>query len=784
MTNSDEARRENAALRERSSTLNAAILRINASLDLDTVLGEAVASARRLTGARYGIITTIDETGAHSGSVYSGFTAEEHREMLALPDKARLFEHLRDLPGPMRLADLSGLIRSLGLEPTPIFSRAFQGAPLRHRGVHLGHFFLAEKAGGEAFSAEDEEVLVLFASQAAAAVANARAHRSERQARTRLEALVETAPVGVVVFEANSGRLVTFNRTARRIAESLHRPGCAPENLLEVISCRRADGREIPLGEFPTAHRLDIGETVRAEEIELAVPDGRSVRTLVNATPIQAPGGAVESVVVTLQDLGPLDEIERMRAEFLSLVSHELRGPLTAIKGSAMTLLEEGEALDPAERHEFSRIIVEQANHMRGLIGDLLDAGRIGAGTLTVAPKPAELAELVEPARSAFLSGGGRHAILVDLPAGLPRVMADRRRIVQVLGNLISNAARHAPESSPIRVAAACEQAHVAVAVSDQGRGVAPEQLPHLFRKRVGGGERAAGGHGLGLVICKGLVEAHGGRIRADSDGPGRGTTVTFTIPAAGKPGGTATGQAEDSRPEAAGSDEPPRILVVDDDPQMLRFVRDALSRAGYAPLVTGAPEELAHLIRSERPQLVLLDLLLPGSDGIELMGQVPELADQPVIFISAYGRDETVARALEAGAADYIVKPFSPTELVARIRAALRRHAEPQPFVVGELAIDYERRRVTVGGEPVDLTATEFELLRLLSLHAGRVVTYETLLRRIWSKHDDPSANRVRTFVRSLRRKLGDDAAAPAYIRNKHGVGYSIPGPGDRSGP
>ncbi|MDE0292633.1 MAG: response regulator, partial [Bryobacterales bacterium] len=107
---------------------------------------------------------------------------------------------------------------------------------------------------------------------------------------------------------------------------------------------------------------------------------------------------------------------------------------------------------------------------------------------------------------------------------------------------------------------------------------------------------------------------------------------------------------------------------MVDDDPQMLRFVRDALSRAGYAPLVTGAPEELAHLIRSERPQLVLLDLLLPGSDGIELMGQVPELADQPVIFISAYGRDETVARALEAGAADYIVKPFSPTELVARI--------------------------------------------------------------------------------------------------------------------
>ena len=778
MTHSDEARRENAALREGTSTLNAAILRINASLDLDTVLGEAVESARALTGARFGIITTIDEAGEHQGSVYSGFTEEERREALALPDKARLFEHLRDLPGPIRVADLSGYVRSLGLEPTAVFARTFQAAPLRHRGVHLGNFFLGEKAGGEAFTAEDEEVLMLFASQAAAAVANARAHRSEQQARARVEALVETSPVGVVVFDAGSGRPLTMNRAARRIVEGLHVPGRSPEQLLEVISCRRADGREIPLGEFPTAHRLDSGETVRAEEIELAVPDGRSVRTLVNATPIQSPDGEIESVVVTMQDLAPLDEIERQRTEFLSLVSHELREPLTSIKGSAATLLEEGDALDPAERREFFRIIVERVTHMRGLISDLLDAGRIEAGTLTVLPEPTEVAELVEPARSTFVSGGGRHAILVDLPAGLPRVMADRRRIVQVLGNLISNAARHAPESSPIRVGAAREQAHVAVSVSDEGPGLTPEQLQQLFRKHAGGEEGASAGHGLGLAICKGLVEAHGGRIRADSAGPGRGTTFTFTIPAAAESGGTATVPADAPLPEAAGRDRPPRILVVDDDPQTLRYVREELSRAGYAPLVTGDPDELAQLIRSERPQLVLLDLLLPGSDGIELMQQVPELSDQPVIFISVYGRDETVARALESGAADYIVKPFSPTELVARIRAAVRRHAEPQPFVVGDLAIDFERHRVTVGGEAVDLTATEFELLRVLSLHAGGVVTYETLLRRIWSKHENPDANLVRIFVRNLRRKLGDSATNPAYLFNVRGVGYRMPLP------
>ena len=139
---------------------------------------------------------------------------------------------------------------------------------------------------------------------------------------------------------------------------------------------------------------------------------------------------------------------------------------------------------------------------------------------------------------------------------------------------------------------------------------------------------------------------------------------------------------------------EPPRILVVDDDPRVSRFVRDVLSEAGFDPLVTGAPQEMPRIIRTERPRLVLLDLMLPDTDGIELMGQVPELADLPVIFISGYGRDETVAKALESGAADYLVKPFSPTELVARIRAALRRRERGQP----RLPVQRARRRLPHG--------------------------------------------------------------------------------------
>ena len=505
---------------ERISRLSAAILRISQSLELATVLEEVVESARALTGARSGVITTLDERGAIEDFVTSGLPPEACRQMVAWPDGARLFAHLRDQPTPLRVADLPGYLRSLGLSPNPLSSKTLQGTPLRYRGEHLGNFFLSDKDDGEAFTGEDEEILVLFASQAATAVANARTYRDVERARAGLAALIETSPVGVAVFDAATGHPVSFNREARRIVEGLRTPGRPPEQLLEVITCRHADGREFSLEALPLARQLEGATTMRAEEVELSVPDGRSVRTLLNVTPIRAEGGEVVSVVVTLQDLAPLEELERQRAEFLGMVSHELRAPLTSIKGSTATVLGAVPVPPQAEMLQFFRIIDGQADHMRGLIANLLDAGSIKAGTLTVAPEPSNVATLVDRARNTFLSGGGRHAVLLDLPPDLPRAMADRERIVQVLNNLFANAARHAPPSSPIRVEAAHEGSAVALSVSDEGRGIAPDQLPHLFRKRVG----SAGGTGLGLAICKGLVEAHGGRIRAESggDGPGR----------------------------------------------------------------------------------------------------------------------------------------------------------------------------------------------------------------------------------------------------------------------
>ena len=783
MKSPDESRREIDALRERISRLSAAILRISATLDLGTVLREVVDSARALTGARYGVIATLGDARQPREFVSSGLTPEEHQRLTSWSGGTQLFEHLRGLRGTLRLRDLPDYSTALGYLPNLMGSKTIQGAPMRHRGVQVGNFFLGGKEGEQEFTSEDEEVLVLFASQAATAIVNARSHRDEQRARADLEALVDTSPVGVLVFDARTGNPVSVNQEAKRIVGDLCAPDRSAEQLLESMTIRRADGREISLQEFPLAQALSSATTVRAEEIVLQSPDGRRVTTLVNATPIRSEDGAVESVVVTLQDLAPIEELERLRAEFLGMVSHELRAPLTSIKGSTTTVLSALPTPNPAEILQIIRIIDEQADHMRGLINDLLDAGHIETGTLSVSPEPSEVASLVDQARNTFLSAGGRPIVRIDLPLDLPWVRADRQRIVQVMNNLLSNAARYSSESSPIRIAAVHDGVHVAISITDEGRGVPPDLLPHLFRKHVRvGDDRGIRGSGLGLAICKGLVEAHGGRIRAESGGSGLGTRFTFTLPAVEEAGTVgAAGSARSSSRQTRGGREPTRILVVDDDPQTLRYVRDALTAAGYSPLVTGDPREVSHLIMTQQPRLVLLDLILPGTDGIELMERLPELAELPVIFISGYGRDETIARALEAGADDYILKPFSPTELVARVQAALRRRDQPpEPFRLGDLAIHYEERHVTVAGRPVQLTTTEYELLRVLSVNAGRVTTYESLLRQVWRREDSGDRRPVRAFVKMLRRKLGDDAARPNYIFNVRQVGYRMPQPSD----
>ena len=603
-----------------------------------------------------------------------------------------------------------------------------------------------------------------------------------RKAKADLETLIDTSPVGVVVFDGRTGALVSVNREMLRIVDGLRDPDQPHEQLLGVLTVRRADGREFSLEELPLAQALSASETVRAEEIVMRVPDGRSVRALLNATPIRSEEGHLESFVAVLQDMTPLEEQERLRVEFLAMVSHELRTPLTSVKGSITTLLGPPAPLNPAEMRQFFTIIDSQTDRMHLLISDLLDVARIETGTLAVSPGATDVAMLVGEAKSAFRGGGGRHGIEVELAEDLPWVMADRARMVQVLGNLLSNAARNSSESSVITVTAVREDVRVAVSVSDQGRGIPAESLPRLFQRfsRIDSGEQG-GGTGLGLAVCKGIVEAHGGRIWAESDGPGLGARVTFTIPTVEQAGyvSPVTAAPPSTRPSRRRTAEQVRVLAVDDDPQALRHIRDALVKSDYTPIVTADPEEVLRLAEEEKPHLVLLDLVLPGADGMELMRDISATTEAPVIFLSAHGQEQLVARALDAGAADYLVKPFSPVELAARIRAALRRREMPEPsapYVLKDLTIDYAQRRVSLAGRPVEMTAIEYRTLAELSVNAGRVLTYEHLLRRVWRLEPDADLRPMRTAITSLRRRLGDDAKDPTYIFTELRVGYRMP--------
>jgi two-component system KDP operon response regulator KdpE len=224
------------------------------------------------------------------------------------------------------------------------------------------------------------------------------------------------------------------------------------------------------------------------------------------------------------------------------------------------------------------------------------------------------------------------------------------------------------------------------------------------------------------------------------------------------------------------------RILVVDDEPQILRALQLELEGAGYA-VDTAATAAEARMKASLRPpQAVILDLLLPDGRGSELCREIRGWSDMPILLLSAVADEREKVAALDAGADDYVTKPFGGEELRARLRAALRRvPATPEETItVGDLAIDLERRRVSVAGDPVALTPTEYDLLRLLARHAGKLLTHPTILREIWGPAYKEESNYLHVYVSQLRRKLEPDPARPRYILTQPGVGYRLAAPDD----
>lgn len=781
----DVFRREVETLRARFTKLSEVGRRITEIWDLDVVLQEIVDGARTLTGAKYGAVGVFDNTGRLREFITSGVTPEERSLLGDTPQGLGLLGYLNEIQEPLRLADLTQHSRSVGFPENHPPMKTFLGAPIRHQSEPVGNIFLTEKEGGQEFSKEDEELLVMFASQAAVAIVNAVRHREEQQARDqveterrRLDALVESSPVGVLVVDAKTRTFASVNREAERILGVSPEPGSTLVRYHEVAIYRKTDGEKYESHERPMARALDRGEIVRAEEILFDLPDGRKVTTLVNATPIYSDDGEIVAAVAVIQDMTPLEEVERLRREFLAMVSHELRTPLTMIKGCTGIVLNSSIPPTNSEMLQYFWMIDRQSDHLRDLINNLLDMTQIEVGALSVTLEPSNVEEIVGEARMAFIRQGHQNPVELELSPNLPQIAADRKRVVQVLNNLLSNGSKYSGTTSTIRVTASRDEFYVAFSVTDEGGGIPADQLPSLFEKfsRIenDGRERSIAGEGLGLAICKGIVEAHGGRIRAESSGEGQGTRVTFTIPEAAVQESTSDIRAVRSR-------DGTKILAVDDEHQVLRLLKRILDDHGYTTFGTGSPDEMVHLLELEQPQLVLMDLMVPGSSGFELMGRVREVSDVPIIFLSANDQEENVVKALDMGADDYIVKPFSSTELIARVEASLRKRqvtgtaAHLDSYRLGDLTINYAARTVTVSGNPVQLSATEYKLLFELSIRAGRVLTHDQILQKVWGLEYSGDVHLVRATMRNLRRKLGDDANNPKYIFTELRVGYRM---------
>jgi len=221
-----------------------------------------------------------------------------------------------------------------------------------------------------------------------------------------------------------------------------------------------------------------------------------------------------------------------------------------------------------------------------------------------------------------------------------------------------------------------------------------------------------------------------------------------------------------------------PRILVVDDEKAIQRFLKSALSSAEFSVHIAGSGKEALAAAIAIRPDLVILDLGLPDMDGVEVLRRLREWTQVPVIILSVRDREDDKVKALDSGADDYVTKPFGIGELLARMRVALRKAIQSSPapvYKVDGLEVDLEHRRVSVQGKEVQLTATEYDLLRLLVMHAGKVLTHTHILRQIWGPAYIEQPHLLRVNISNLRRKIEPEPNQPQYILTELGVGYRL---------
>ncbi|MGX9220400.1 ATP-binding protein [Massilia varians] len=399
--------------------------------------------------------------------------------------------------------------------------------------------------------------------------------------------------------------------------------------------------------------------------------------------PIRGPKGDVEGIFVEGSDVTMRKRVEdelraanRQKDQFLAMLAHELRNPLAPITTAAQ-LLQRG-SLDPQRARHASDIIVRQAEHMTDLVNDLLDVSRVTRGLAEIEKEDLDVAAVVNGAIEQVrpLLDMKRHELRVEQWQQPLYVSGDRTRLVQVVSNILNNAAKYTSSGGQIALRVTSEGGEAVIAVSDNGQGIDPQVLPYifdLFTQAERTPDRSQGGLGIGLALVKSLVALHGGRVAAFSEGPNKGSEFVIRLPL--------LSGAEAQEPQQAldqANDGAVRVLVVDDNADAAQMLATLLEAHGHVVSVeydgTGG---LARALR-ERPEVMLLDIGLPDMDGHELARRLrssPDTANAMLIALTGYGQSEDRERARQAGFDRHLVKPADLSELL-RILAEVRGHA------------------------------------------------------------------------------------------------------------
>jgi two-component system KDP operon response regulator KdpE len=467
-----------------------------------------------------------------------------------------------------------------------------------------------------------------------------------------------------------------------------------------------------------------------------------------------------------------LEEEMKRRVEFTRALAHELKTPLTSVLAAADLLVSE---LHEEPLQTLAKNIRQGASNLGSRIDELLDLARGEVGMLQVKLDWVDILQLLRETADSMTPLASRRgqSLVLMLPPSLPRVRADAARLQQIVTNLINNALKFTQVGGNIKLKARQKNSTIVVEVQDTGRGISKEDQRYLFQPYHRLQMDYSKGLGVGLALCKMLVELQNGRIWVKSS-PGKGSTFGFSLPLE---------TAEKPAVETDTGAKLWKVLIIEDDETIVSLIRLAFQmRWPEAQLISASlGEEGLDLVEDEKPDLVILDLGLPDIDGYEVLRQIRLFSSVPIVILTVRGDEDDIIRGLEWGADDYVIKPFRQLELLSRLKVQLRRQISPDqeaPVVCGPLRLDPSTFQLKYGAKEISLTLIEGRMMYHLMRNAGHVVIHSRLAEAVWGEDHPGATDSLRVYIRHLREKLEADPGNPKLILTKVGVGYILATP------